>query len=82
MPRLKTLVVAPTLLLAANFILLGRVINRLGPQYSRLTPKLCESHTLVFVHQSRFERDIDAIIFLCFVCIFCPCKISALLTVL
>ncbi|KAH9972123.1 RTA1-like protein [Lactifluus volemus] len=38
--QLKTLVVAPTLLLAANFILLGRVINRLGPQYSRLTPKL------------------------------------------
>lgn len=31
------LVVAPTPLVAANFILLGRIIRRLGPQYSRLT---------------------------------------------
>jgi RTA1 like protein len=70
MPRVTTLVVAPTLLIAANFILLARVIRRLGPQYSRLTPKLCESHSLSFVHQSRFERDIDAIIFLSCVRIF------------
>jgi len=34
-----TLVVAPTPLVAANFILLGRIIRRLGPQYSRLTPR-------------------------------------------
>jgi hypothetical protein len=32
-----SLVVAPTPLVAANFILLGRIIRRLGPQYSRLT---------------------------------------------
>ncbi|KAN0125993.1 RTA1 domain containing protein [Russula decolorans] len=31
------LVVAPTPFVAANFILLGRIIRRLGPQYSRLT---------------------------------------------
>ncbi|KAH9977085.1 RTA1 like protein-domain-containing protein [Lactifluus volemus] len=46
MPRVTTLVVAPTLLVAANFILLGRVIRRLGPQYSRLTPKL---YAIVFL---------------------------------
>jgi hypothetical protein len=33
----------PTPLAAANFIVLGRIINRLGPVYSRLSPKLCAS---------------------------------------
>jgi RTA1 like protein len=42
--RILTLVLAPTPLVAANFILLGCVIHRLGPQYSRLTPRRCESH--------------------------------------
>ncbi|KAN0109791.1 RTA1-like protein [Russula decolorans] len=40
------LVVAPTPLVAANFILLGRIIRRLGPQYSRLTPR---RYTIIFV---------------------------------
>ena len=40
--RIVTLVIAPTPLVAANFILLGRIIRRLGPQYSRLTPRRCE----------------------------------------
>ena len=40
--RAVTLVVAPTPLVAVNFILLGRIIRRLGPQYSRLTPRRCE----------------------------------------
>ncbi|KAF8496744.1 RTA1-like protein [Russula emetica] len=40
------LVIAPTPLLAANFILLGRIIRRLGPQYSRLTPR---RYTIIFV---------------------------------
>ncbi|KAH9975497.1 RTA1-domain-containing protein [Lactifluus volemus] len=44
--QVTTLIVAPTLLVAANFILLGRVIRRLGPQYSRLTPKL---YAIVFL---------------------------------
>lgn len=38
-------VVAPTPLVAANFIILGRIINQVGPQYSRLTPKI---YTIVF----------------------------------
>ncbi|KAI0303342.1 RTA1 like protein-domain-containing protein [Multifurca ochricompacta] len=41
-----TLVIAPTPLVAANFILLGRIIRRLGPQYSRLTPR---RYTIIFV---------------------------------
>ncbi|KAF7345895.1 putative RTA1-like protein [Mycena venus] len=36
----------PTPLAAANFIVLGRIINRLGPVYSRLSPKL---YTLLFL---------------------------------
>ncbi|KAF8496742.1 RTA1-like protein [Russula emetica] len=40
------LVIAPTPLVAANFILLGRIIRRLGPQYSRLTPR---RYTIIFV---------------------------------
>ncbi|KAH9977068.1 RTA1-domain-containing protein, partial [Lactifluus volemus] len=41
-----TLVIAPTPLVAANFILLGRIVRRLGPQYSRLTPR---RYTIIFV---------------------------------
>ncbi|KAN0141249.1 RTA1-like protein [Lactarius tabidus] len=40
------LIIAPTPLVAANFIILGRIIRRLGPQYSRLTPR---RYTIVFV---------------------------------
>lgn len=38
-------VVAPTPLVAANFIILGRIINQVGPQYCRLTPKI---YTIIF----------------------------------
>lgn len=31
----------PTPLLAANFVIFGRIIHRLGTQYSRLSPKTC-----------------------------------------
>lgn len=41
-----TLIIAPTPLVAANFILLGIIIRRLGPQYSRLTPR---RYTIIFV---------------------------------
>ena len=34
-------IVAPTPLLAVNFVVLGEIITRLGTQYSRLSPKLC-----------------------------------------
>ncbi|KAF9004321.1 RTA1-domain-containing protein [Cyathus striatus] len=33
-------VLAPTPLIGANFIIMGRIIRRLGPAYSRLSPKL------------------------------------------
>ncbi|KAJ7226233.1 RTA1-like protein [Mycena rebaudengoi] len=36
----------PTPLAAASFIVLGRIINRLGPVYSRLSPKL---YTILFL---------------------------------
>ncbi|KAJ7871061.1 RTA1 like protein-domain-containing protein [Mycena leptocephala] len=39
-------VMGPTPLAAANFIVLGRIINRLGPVYSRLSPKL---YTILFL---------------------------------
>jgi hypothetical protein len=45
--RAVNLVIAPTPLVAANFILLGRIIRRLGPQYSRLTPRRCKSYKLI-----------------------------------
>ncbi|KAI0255338.1 RTA1-domain-containing protein [Lactifluus subvellereus] len=41
-----TLVIAPTPLVAANFILLGHIIRRLGSQYSRLAPR---RYTIIFV---------------------------------
>jgi hypothetical protein len=40
--RITTTILAPTPLVAANFIILGKIIARLGPQYSRLSPKLCQ----------------------------------------
>ncbi|KAF9534641.1 RTA1-like protein [Crepidotus variabilis] len=38
-------IIAPTPLLAANFVIFGRIIERLGSQYSRLTPKW---YTIIF----------------------------------
>ncbi|KAG1737998.1 RTA1-like protein [Suillus lakei] len=38
-------IVAPTPLVAANFIILGQIITQVGPQYSRLTPKI---YTIIF----------------------------------
>lgn len=43
--QISTTIIAPTFLSAANFILLGTVINRAGPQYSRLSAKHCKSAT-------------------------------------
>ncbi|KAJ7685842.1 RTA1 like protein-domain-containing protein [Mycena rosella] len=39
MMQITTTIIAPTPLIAVNFILLARIIRRLGPAYSRLTPK-------------------------------------------
>ncbi|KAI6040158.1 RTA1 like protein-domain-containing protein, partial [Pisolithus marmoratus] len=38
-------ILAPTPFLAANFLILGKIITQLGPQYSRLSPKL---YALIF----------------------------------
>ncbi|KIK35477.1 hypothetical protein CY34DRAFT_812101 [Suillus luteus UH-Slu-Lm8-n1] len=39
-------IIAPTPLVAANFIILGKVITQIGSQYSRLTPKI---YTIIFL---------------------------------
>ncbi|KAI0042861.1 RTA1-domain-containing protein [Auriscalpium vulgare] len=46
MLQIITTIIAPTPLVGANFILLGRIIRRLGPRYSRLGPKL---YTTIFL---------------------------------
>jgi len=43
--QITATIVAPTPLLAANFVLLGRIIRTLGPSYSRLSPKW---YTIIF----------------------------------
>lgn len=40
--RITTTIIAPTPLVAANFIILGKVIDKLGRQYSRLKPMWCK----------------------------------------
>jgi hypothetical protein len=37
----STTIISPTFLAAANFIILGTIINRLGEQYSRLPSAHC-----------------------------------------
>ncbi|EIN12984.1 RTA1-like protein [Punctularia strigosozonata HHB-11173 SS5] len=44
--QISTTIISPTPLVAANFIILGKVIALLGPQYSRLTPRW---YTTVFL---------------------------------
>ncbi|KAF4581569.1 hypothetical protein EYR40_009853 [Pleurotus pulmonarius] len=44
--QITATILAPTPLVAANFIILGRIIARLGPTYSRLSPKW---YTIVFL---------------------------------
>lgn len=39
--RITTTIIAPTPLVAANFVILGKIIAMLGTQYSRLGPTLC-----------------------------------------
>ncbi|KAH7106586.1 RTA1-domain-containing protein [Auriculariales sp. MPI-PUGE-AT-0066] len=38
--QIATTIISPTFLVAANFIILGRVIHLVGPQFSRLTPAM------------------------------------------
>lgn len=41
-PHYRSTFIAPTFIAAANFIILGHIIRRLGPGYSRLAPRSCE----------------------------------------
>jgi hypothetical protein len=57
--RMSTTILAPTPFIAANFIILGRITQRLGPQYCRLTFKHCEWFCLkgrVSVCAERIQR--------------------------
>lgn len=47
--RITTTIIAPTPLVAANFVILGRIIGILGTQYSRLGPTLCMSSPVGFI---------------------------------
>jgi hypothetical protein len=40
--RITSTITAPTFMSAANFIILGQIINRVGFQYSRLSATACE----------------------------------------
>ena len=40
--RITCTIIAPTPFIAANFIILGKIVQRLGPAYSRLSPKWCK----------------------------------------
>ena len=40
--RIVATILGPTPLLAANFVIFGVLIHRLGIQYSRLSPKSCK----------------------------------------
>ncbi|TFK26843.1 RTA1-domain-containing protein [Coprinopsis marcescibilis] len=44
--QIVTLITAPTPLLAANFVIFGRIIRALGTNYSRLRPRM---YTIIFV---------------------------------
>src|ERR1700722_6219563 len=39
--RISSCILGPTPILAANFVILGLIIERLGASYSRLSPKWC-----------------------------------------
>ncbi|KAI0093552.1 RTA1-domain-containing protein [Irpex rosettiformis] len=43
--QISTTIIAPTPLVAANFVILGELIRRMGPQYSRLSPMW---YTIIF----------------------------------
>ncbi|KZP25058.1 RTA1 like protein [Athelia psychrophila] len=45
MIQISVTIIAPTPLVAANFIILGRIVHKLGARYSRLSPKW---YTIIF----------------------------------
>ena len=64
--RAVVLVIAPTPLVAANFILLGHIIQLLGPQYSRLTPRRCKLYeSILSIALLNLEHRHHRLRFLC-----------------
>jgi len=43
--QITTTIISPTFIIAANFVIVGRIIQRLGTKYSRLSPRM---YTIVF----------------------------------
>lgn len=56
--QISTTIIAPTFLAAANFIILGTIIKRTGPQYSRLPPNW---YALIFITVDVIALVIQAI---------------------
>lgn len=52
--RISTTIIAPTFLTAANFIIFGRIVDLLGPQYNRVSPGACTYPLPVFLSFFRF----------------------------
>ena len=46
--RISCTIIAPTPLVAANFVILGMIIDKLGDHYSRLSTKWCKRMNLIF----------------------------------
>jgi len=56
--QISTTIIAPTFLSAANFIILGMVVNQIGTHYSRISPK---AYSIVFVSADVVSLVIQAI---------------------
>ncbi|KAI0788440.1 RTA1-domain-containing protein [Abortiporus biennis] len=56
--QITTTIIAPTPLVAANFVILGQVIVRVGPKYSRLSPLW---YTIIFVSADLIALVIQAV---------------------
>ncbi|KZT28250.1 RTA1 like protein [Neolentinus lepideus HHB14362 ss-1] len=59
--QMATTVIAPTPLVAANFVVLGRIIGRLGSQYSRLNPMACEYDKCTFIRCDAIALTVQAV---------------------
>ncbi|EJD50204.1 RTA1-domain-containing protein [Auricularia subglabra TFB-10046 SS5] len=56
--QISTTILSPTFLVAANFIVLGRIINLTGPQYSRLSPVM---YSIVFLTADTVALIVQAV---------------------
>ncbi|KAF8230781.1 RTA1 like protein [Tricholoma matsutake] len=54
--QMITTSLAPTFIVAANFVILGHIIKRVGPQYSRIPPRM---YTIVFTTADAFTLAIQ-----------------------